>query len=205
MTRAERKARTRLELLRAANRLFVRNGYVATTLDEIASEAGVTVGAVYSNFGTKEDMFLALVDEILDPEARWISDRDFAPDDLAAAIGETPLERAAAWGRAVSRHEVDRRVVALVEELNAVALRSPRSRKRVAEHNQAFFQSLGDRLVAVLDGDPADAEFLALLAQSIYGGLATHIAITGEPLPEEYFARAYRLLAVAAADRPVTS
>jgi AcrR family transcriptional regulator len=187
--------------LRAASRLFLDKGYVATAVEDIAREAGVTTGAVYSNFATKEDMFLALVDALPHPESTWLSEEATAPNDLAAAVGATPEERAEAWGRAVAHLEPDLRVVALLAELNAAALRSDRSRRRVAEHNIAFFRDLGHQLVELLDGDPADAELLGLLAQSIYSGFVAHIAITGTPVPEADFARAYRLLAVLASDR----
>jgi AcrR family transcriptional regulator len=205
LTRAERKAQTRTDLLRAANRLFLRNGYVATAVEDIATEAGVTTGAVYSNFATKEDLFLALIDELPNPDSPWISEDTTAPDDLSEAIGRTPEERAERWGRAVSRIRPDRREVALVMEMNAAALRSDRSRSRVLEHNRAWFQDLGLRLVDLFGGRTEDAEYLGIMAQSIYSGLTTHAALSGEPLPEEHYVRAYRLLAVlandAAADR----
>ena len=56
-TREERKARTRAELVAAADRLFTGNGFHATSLDAIADEAGYTKGAVYSSFESKEDLF----------------------------------------------------------------------------------------------------------------------------------------------------
>ena len=54
-TREERKARTRADLIAAADRLFTGNGFHATSLDAIADEAGYTKGAVYSSFESKED------------------------------------------------------------------------------------------------------------------------------------------------------
>src|SRR5215207_1033537 len=59
-TREERKAQTRAELIGAAERLFKRDGFHATSVDEIALEAGYTKGAVYSNFASKEDLFFAV-------------------------------------------------------------------------------------------------------------------------------------------------
>jgi AcrR family transcriptional regulator len=60
LSRAERQAQTREELLDAAMRLFTRRGFHATSLDQVAAEAGYTKGAVYSNFRSKEDLFFAL-------------------------------------------------------------------------------------------------------------------------------------------------
>ena len=60
LSRVERRQRTRDELLDAAERRFSARGFQACSLDEIATEAGYTKGAVYSNFASKEDLFLAV-------------------------------------------------------------------------------------------------------------------------------------------------
>src|SRR5919109_3815180 len=59
-TRVERQARTRDELIAAAERLFSARGFGRTSLDAVADEAGYTKGAVYSNFASKEDLFFAV-------------------------------------------------------------------------------------------------------------------------------------------------
>ena len=66
LTRAERSAQTRGELLDAAQRRFFEAGYHATALGDVAEDAGYTKGAVYSTFGSKAGLFLALFDEIVD-------------------------------------------------------------------------------------------------------------------------------------------
>jgi len=66
LTRAERKERTRDEIVEAARRVFVRDGFHGATLDAIAEEAGYTKGAVYSNFDGKDTLFLALLDTQLE-------------------------------------------------------------------------------------------------------------------------------------------
>jgi AcrR family transcriptional regulator len=80
LTRDEKKARTREQLLDAAGRVFLRRGFFAASIDEVAEEAGFSKGAVYSNFTDKEDLLLALVEartelrrrrvvELVDPDA----------------------------------------------------------------------------------------------------------------------------------------
>jgi len=54
---------TRELLLRAAEEVFVRKGYAGAELGEIASLAGRTKGAIYAQFESKEDIFMALVEE----------------------------------------------------------------------------------------------------------------------------------------------
>src|SRR5215217_505892 len=60
LTRAEKRERTYKELISAAEKLFIERGFHASTVDEIAFEAGYTKGAVYSNFASKEDLFFAV-------------------------------------------------------------------------------------------------------------------------------------------------
>jgi AcrR family transcriptional regulator len=61
LNRAERKERTRTDLLRAARRVFLRHGFHGASLDGIADEAGYTKGAVYSSFESKDALFLAVL------------------------------------------------------------------------------------------------------------------------------------------------
>ena len=59
---------TRDEVLRAARRLFAEQGYAATTVGQVASEAGVAVQTVYSSVGSKAALVLALND-LIDAES----------------------------------------------------------------------------------------------------------------------------------------
>jgi len=96
LTRAERSAQTRGELLDAAQRRFFEAGYHATTIDDIADDAGYTKGAVYSTFGSKAAMFLALFDDIVDRRlaaTRAIVDRGHSSSDASLqALAEQPVE-----------------------------------------------------------------------------------------------------------------
>jgi AcrR family transcriptional regulator len=55
-----RTQETQARLLNAAEEVFVRDGYEAAQLDEIAARADRSKGAVYTHFKSKEDLFLAL-------------------------------------------------------------------------------------------------------------------------------------------------
>jgi AcrR family transcriptional regulator len=64
MNKHELKTReTRALLLAAAETIFVRDGYEGAELGEIATLAGRTKGAIYAQFASKEDIFLALIEE----------------------------------------------------------------------------------------------------------------------------------------------
>ena len=69
LTPDRRRAMTRRHLLEAAAIVFARDGFHGATLDAIASYAGFTKGAVYSNFKSKDDLFLALLDDRIDRQA----------------------------------------------------------------------------------------------------------------------------------------
>lgn len=61
---AEAAAQTRADIVSAARALFAQNGYAATTTAEVASRAGVTIGAVFHHFKGKVDLFSAVFDEL---------------------------------------------------------------------------------------------------------------------------------------------
>lgn len=62
ITRKESHALTRERLVETAYQLFMSDGYNATSLDKVAAEAGFSKGAVYSNFATKHELGLAVID-----------------------------------------------------------------------------------------------------------------------------------------------
>jgi AcrR family transcriptional regulator len=63
-TQAARSARTRAALLAAARVLFAEKGYARTGREEIAERAGVTRGALYHHFASKQEVAAAVVDEL---------------------------------------------------------------------------------------------------------------------------------------------
>jgi AcrR family transcriptional regulator len=66
LTPERRRERTRSALIEAAREVFVRRGFHGASLDEIAETAGFTRGAIYKNFADKEELFLAVFDQVND-------------------------------------------------------------------------------------------------------------------------------------------
>lgn len=196
LNREESKAKTRDDLLRAAGRLFLRNGFVDTSLADIAEEAGLTKGAVYSNFEGKEDLFLALLrGETGRPYA--VQDDNLSPLDVPDDEGGDDVARARSWGAHLATKKPALRHVALFLEMSAFALRNERARKATAKQNDAYFTELGGRLADLLGAPEADAWLLGLVSQSLYVGLVMHASYDGEPDPD-VFARAFESLAAVA-------
>lgn len=201
LTREESKAKTRSDLLLAGGRLFLRNGFVATSLADIAEEAGLTKGAVYSNFASKEELFLALLED--GSEGRSDAAHEvLAPSATDKIVGDDPTSRARSWGELLAGSTPNRRNVALFLEMNAFAIRNDRTRAGMAEHNRAFFTEVGGRLAELLGAPDADAYLLGMISQSLYVGLTMHSTYEGEPDPELY-ARAFEALAAVA--RPTSA
>lgn len=67
-----RKADRPAEILQAALAVFAEKGFAAARLDEIAARAGVSKGALYLYFETKEDLFRAVVGQIFAPNMRMV-------------------------------------------------------------------------------------------------------------------------------------
>jgi AcrR family transcriptional regulator len=63
LSRSERQARTRNDLLEAAARLFVERGFEGASIEAITERAGYTRGAFYSNFGSKAELFAELLQQ----------------------------------------------------------------------------------------------------------------------------------------------
>ena len=86
---AERREATRGAIIRAGIDLFGRNGFAATTVDQLAEQAGVAKGAVYHHYSTKEAIFEAVFDKVSADVAVLVSAAARqAPDAIAAiAVG----------------------------------------------------------------------------------------------------------------------
>ena len=86
----------RRRLLTAAARVFAERGYANSRLEDVARTAGFTKGAVYSNFGSKQDLFAAVLSARSDDEfdsAAADLERSAAPEDVVAGIARRIARR----------------------------------------------------------------------------------------------------------------
>jgi AcrR family transcriptional regulator len=134
--RSARKAVTRARLLEASARVYARRGFAGATLDQVAAEAGFTKGAVYSHFGSKENLLLALLEEHLASqiaEQIAVFDRERASTDRTT--WERPLAGSARW---MERLDEDPDPFRLFIELWVYAQRDERLRERLAGNLDAL-------------------------------------------------------------------
>ena len=80
MPAPNRNAAKRDAIRRAALEVFLRRGYTNASVDEIVTESGVSRQTVYNNFGGKEALFLAVVDDVLD---RFLAAMTAVVDEVA--------------------------------------------------------------------------------------------------------------------------
>lgn len=84
--RVAQGATTRAALLAAARALFGRQGFAATSLDEIVAEANVTKGALYHHFQGKEDLFGAVYEEVQHEVSDQVVAEFLRPDPWEALV-----------------------------------------------------------------------------------------------------------------------
>lgn len=154
--RADKTTRTRRNLQEHAIRLFLRDGYEATTIDRIAAEAGVSHMTFYRYFPTKEDVVL---DDDYDPMLE--SSIRNRPSD------EPPIQRVhtAIRGALAEIYQADRHTLFVRTRL---LLRTPALRARLRE-NQFATQRL---LEQALDGSEPSLR-TRVLAAACLGAMTT--------------------------------
>ncbi|MFF8101016.1 ScbR family autoregulator-binding transcription factor [Streptomyces sp. NPDC014986] len=98
MARQERAIRTRRTILEAAAAVFDERGYTSATIGEILERAGVTKGALYFHFGSKEELALGVFEEqlaiSLPPQSSKLQELVDSGLVLALRLRTDPLVRA---------------------------------------------------------------------------------------------------------------
>ncbi|MEV7775478.1 TetR/AcrR family transcriptional regulator [Kitasatospora sp. NPDC086791] len=140
-----RRVHTRARLLAAAGELFLTVGFARTSIEDVCGAAGYTRGAFYSNFGSKEDLLLALFD---DQAARRMAQLE----QLAAACEAlAPRERARLLVEALLRVDpAETGWILLFLEFRLVAARTEALAEQVAAHDRAVARKLADVLEQAL-------------------------------------------------------
>jgi AcrR family transcriptional regulator len=151
-TRARRKAERPTEILDAAFEEFVKNGYAATRLEDVATRAGVTKGTIYFYFETKERVFEAMV--------RHVS-QGFFPDigDYASKLQGSHASRLQALIGFVYERIADNRMSR--ETLRFLIAEGTRFPDLVERHHDEFVQPMIDQFQEIIREGIVSGEFRA--------------------------------------------
>ncbi|HYK01137.1 MAG TPA: TetR/AcrR family transcriptional regulator [Thermoanaerobaculia bacterium] len=140
MTQEERSEKSRQQILDSALKLFSHRGYGATSVRDVAEEAGLSKGNVYHHFPDKESIFRALLDRYF----QVMSAPEF-PFNRALASGSFP-ENLEDIGQAVRQVVRDYREYALLIYVDVVEFDGSHIRRfyeNMAERFQSFIKSTG--------------------------------------------------------------
>ena len=163
------REQTRARVLQAASEVFAKQGYDRASLDDVAAAAGLTKGAVYSSFASKDELFYALMRERIDERLALVA---------AAVERQTTLEditRDAGAGLAeLIFSQADWHLLFI--EFWTRAVRDPSLRKEFARHRRAareliarFLEQQAAQLGIEL---PAPADQLAVAVLALSNGIA---------------------------------
>jgi AcrR family transcriptional regulator len=189
--RAAARGTARERLLDAAVHVFAERGYRAATVEDIASAAGVTKGAVYWSFKSKEDLFFALIDERVDRRVR----------ELMGVTENAPreIETAPLISRGISSFvDEQQALILLLQEYWAVAVRDEELRERYLQRQHDLRDHLANALEArhrttgVRLTVPAGALATGIIA--LASGLAQERIADPEAVPEELLGELLSLL-----------
>lgn len=184
--RDEQKALTRRRLLDGAEAVFAQRGFHGASVEEIAREAGATTGALYANFASKEDLFLALFEERIAADV----------GDYSQIVAEGTTVEEQARGAADRWMDILRERPAyfpLLIEFWAYAIREPLLRERLAGRFAAL-RAASTRLV--LEGaeqqgyHPPNAEageLVGLLVNALGNGLALEKLADPDAVPDALY------------------
>jgi AcrR family transcriptional regulator len=185
-------AARRQQIIDAARACFTRNGFHATTMQDVIREAGLSVGAVYRYFKSKEDLIGAIVDEVVAEIAERLKEattaRPLLPVDetigqvfkvMEPALGPDGTFRVAlqVWSESLYNPVLQDLVSRLYAKLRGLFLE--------------YAQGLDDegRLP-----EGVEPESLAVVLLSLVQGYALQRVLTGQPDPQTYLAGVRALL-----------
>jgi AcrR family transcriptional regulator len=198
LTRKERKEHTRRCLLDAAGRVFARRGLAQASVDEIAADAGFTKGAVYANFGSKDELFLEMLDAMfalrLEEMDRALS-TDEPPEAQARVAARDFVDHLAMdpeWGR-------------LFFEAGLQASRDQAFRIKLVSRYAAMRERMAEilRRRAEAGGFDPGVPFdqLATMVFAMANGVGFERLVEPEAVPDDLFSTMLELFTLGAANR----
>jgi AcrR family transcriptional regulator len=175
-----------MKLLEAAREVTREKGYQHATMEDIARSAGMTTGAIYSNFRNREELFIAL------SEAYW------PPIKPSFKLGSDFPTLMRAFAKATIAVIPERRVVAVgFLTGRAFALTDEKVRRRARDHTAKSYDAGAAWLRSTFSDLelPMPPETLVRVIHALTEGLVLQRLLTPELVPDEVFYAAFETLA----------
>ena len=167
--------------MRAARRVFIDRGYGGASLEAIAEEAGFSRGVVYSQFGSKADMFFALLECRIEERA---AQNERIATELAGAEALQELIRAAHLDTAAEHG-----MVVSADQFRALAMRDPELNRRYADAHARTVEKFASVFERVFAGvgrkPPVPARSMAEFLLAGYAGIALERAANPDAIPDQ--------------------
>ncbi len=164
MPRPDVSAERKLQIVDAAMKVFARKGFDAARMEDIALEAGLSIGGVYWYFKSKDDVIVGIMQAIIDEDVKALRELLDAPG--------TVHERLAQYVRATVAESIE--TTPLSYELYGLALRDTKVRKYI----RSFFTTYRDVLAEFVTQGMArgeirdvDANLAATTFAALYEGM----------------------------------
>ncbi|MGM0555460.1 MAG: TetR/AcrR family transcriptional regulator [Myxococcota bacterium] len=164
------------QILEAARRCFMRKGYFATKMDEIAKESGLSKGGIYFHFDSKRDIFRSLVELEYERDMEFIDGVINADRDITSML----VELGEHFMRQFTETEKPR-FTAIIAEMG---LRDEDIRDMLYDLQKSYIDRLAEVLQRSMDEGQlrqVDAHVTAYLLKSIVDGIQAGMAIGGDP------------------------
>ncbi|MEJ5198003.1 MAG: TetR/AcrR family transcriptional regulator [Anaerolineae bacterium] len=180
---AERKA----QILQAAQRVFVREGLANARMEQVAAEAGLSVGILYHYFRDRDDLIYHLLVSLAEQDLAVYPDILHAPGSPRAKLAHL----------FVNGLEGMVELAPLLYALYVRALTEPAMRghlRTVYEQYLTVFAALVEQGIAQGELRPMDATVAAQILLAVYLGLLEMVTLCETPDPAARFAAAIDLL-----------
>jgi AcrR family transcriptional regulator len=185
------RAETRHQLFDAAARVFARRGLHGTSVEEVSEEAGFSRGALYSNFKSKEDLFLALWEERIERRRRELRDVMENSDDPGAGVGAIAADVVEVLGR-------EREWFLLYFEFTLYAARDASFLPRYQIVREQGLVELAEGLAGGLKRAGIESSLssddLALAVKALSYGIALERLVDEDDVPDALLGRVLQLL-----------
>jgi AcrR family transcriptional regulator len=183
-TRKEQQAHTRSCLMKSAAKVFARRGLQQASIDEVAEDAGFTKGAFYANFRSKEELFLAMLDERFAGRLEEI--------ERATSGDDEPEQQARRAGLDFSQYvAADSEWQRLFFEFAAYAARNEDFRQELVTRYGALrdrIASMYERRAAELDVEPpVPHDQIAVMTFAMANGIALEKLLEPDAVPDDLF------------------